>query len=242
MSSSGDEQGTLYLIPTTLGKTPENNTIPEYVLNIIRSLDLLMVEQIKTAQRFLQWVDDTVPVYEIDFYPLDKNTSAEEKHEFLQPVKQGRNAGILSEAGCPVVADPGASIIEMAHRAGIKVVPLVGPSSILLALIGSGFDGQQFTFNGYLPVDKQPRNSAIRQLENRSRKEKSTQIFMETPYRNDEITEAVLSVCNPGTKFCRATNLTLPDERIETKSVEEWRSDSIRSINKEPTIFLIFAR
>ncbi|MDR8392172.1 SAM-dependent methyltransferase [Aliifodinibius sp. S!AR15-10] len=236
-----DKKGTLYLIPNTLGKTPENNTIPEYVLSIIRRLEVLVVENVKTAARYLQWVGDTVPEYEIDFLLLDKKTSNQEKTSFLKPLKNGKDVGLLSEAGCPVVADPGSEFIRMAHKQNIKVQPLVGPSSILLALMGSGFSGQQFAFHGYLPIDEQKRRKAIQRLEQESRKKKQTQIFMEAPHRNDELLEEVITTCRNSTEFCSATNLTLPDEQIISKSIGEWKQHKRTSIHKMPTIFLISA-
>lgn len=234
-------KGTLYLVPNTLGKTSENNSIPEYVLEVIRRLDVLIVENVQTAARYLQWVGDTVPEYEIDFLLLNKKTPIQEIVSFLKPLKKGRDAGLLSEAGCPVVADPGSELIKMAHDNGIKVSPLVGPSSILLALMGSGFNGQQFTFHGYLPIDKNKRQAAIQKLERQSQSEGGTQIFMEAPHRNDAIKKDVINYCAPPTRFCTATNLTLPDEQIISKKVSEWRKDPGPSIHKEPTIFLIYS-
>ena len=241
MTHFDSQKGTLYLIPNTLGKTPENNTIPEYVLNIIRNLDVLVVENVKTAARYLRWVGDTVPEYEIDFLLLNKNTSAEEIITFLDPLKNGKDVGLLSEAGCPAVADPGSEFIKMAHDQQIKVQPLVGPSSILLALMGSGFNGQQFQFHGYLPIDENKRQGAIQKLEQESISSGGTQIFMEAPHRNDEVVNDVIRYCRPTTRFCTATNLTLPDEQIISKKISAWRKESAPSIHKEPTIFLIYA-
>jgi 16S rRNA (cytidine1402-2'-O)-methyltransferase len=234
--------GTLYLIPNTLGKTPENNTIPDFVLNIIRRLDVLIVENVQTAARYLQWVGDTVPEYEITFFMLNKKTPAQETASFLNPLKQGKDAGLISEAGCPVVADPGSELIKMAHARGIEVKPLVGPSSILLALMGSGFNGQSFTFHGYLPIDKHQRKQAIQQLEEESRQRRHTQIFMEAPHRNDAIVKDVVNHCHPETRFCTATNLTLPSESIISKPVSAWKQAKGDSIHKKPTIFLVSAR
>lgn len=238
-SHSSSQTGTLYLVPNTLGKTSENNTIPDYVLNIIRKLDVLIVENIQTATRYLQWVGDTVPDYEIDFLLLNKNTPDEEIVSFLSPLKNGRDAGLLSEAGCPVVADPGSTLIKMAHARDITVRPLVGPSSILLALMGSGFNGQEFAFHGYLPIDKNKRKQAILDLEQKAWRSDQTQIFMEAPHRNDDIVKTVIKYCKGNTRFCTATNLTLPDERINSKTVEKWKQESLPSIHKEPTIFLL---
>lgn len=236
---SSSRRGTLYLIPNTLGKTPENNTIPDYVLNIIRQLDVLIVENIQTATRYLQWVGDTIPDYKIDFLLLNKNTPPQEIASFLAPLKKGKDAGLLSEAGCPVVADPGSELIKMAHARDITVSPLVGPSSILLALMGSGFNGQSFAFHGYLPIDANKRRSAIQKLEYEARQSDQTQIFMEAPHRNDAVVKDVTNSCKGNTRFCTATNLTLPDERLVSKPILEWKQDPEPSIHKEPTIFLL---
>ncbi len=241
MASNSTEKGTLYLIPNTLGKTPENNTIPEYVLKIIRKLEVLIVENVQTASRYLQWVGNTVPEYNIEFLVLNKKTPAHEILSFLKPLKKGKDAGLISEAGCPAVADPGSELIKIAHDQNISVRPLVGPSSILLALMGSGFNGQQFSFHGYLPIDKNKRQAAIQKLEKRSQSEDSTQIFMEAPHRNDAIKKDVIKYCAPQTRFCTATNLTLPDEQIISKKISDWRTNSETSIHKEPTIFLLYA-
>ncbi|MAO64395.1 MAG: SAM-dependent methyltransferase [Balneola sp.] len=234
--------GTLYLIPTTLGKTGENNALPEYTLNVLRKLEVLMVENLRTATSFLQWVGDTVPEYEIDFYPLNKNTPEQEIHSFLSPLLDGKDAGILSEAGAPAVADPGAKLIKLAHQYQIKVVPLVGPSSILLALMSAGFNGQQFAFHGYLPIDQKKRKSMIKQLEGESRRHDRTQIFMEAPYRNNELLKDVLDTCASNTQVCTATDLTLPTEEIISKHVGSWKSKNLPDLNKRPTIFLIYGK
>jgi 16S rRNA (cytidine1402-2'-O)-methyltransferase len=241
MTNSDPDKGTLYLIPNTLGKTPENNTIPKYVLNIIRRLDVFVVENVKTAARYLRWVGgDTVPEYEIEFLLLNKETPVHEMASFLEPLQNGNNAGLLSEAGCPAVADPGSEFIKIAHTHNIRVSPLVGPSSILLALMGSGFNGQQFTFHGYLPIDQDKRQGAIQKLEQNSKSNSATQIFMEVPHRNENIKKDVIRYCQPTTRFCTATNLTLPDERIISKKISEWRKKPGLSIHKEPTIFLLY--
>ncbi len=234
--------GTLYLIPTTLGNTPENNTLPEYTLEILRSLDVLMVENIRSATSFLQWVGNTIPEYEIEFYPLNKNTPDQEIFSFLKPLKQGKNAGILSEAGAPAVADPGAKLVKMAHQNGIKVVPLVGPSSILLALMASGFNGQEFAFHGYLPMDQNKRRSMISQLEGESRRHGRTQIFMEAPYRNNELLKDILDICTSVTRLCTATDITLLSEEIISKHISDWKSDKLPNLHKRPTIFILYAK
>lgn len=238
-SRSTSDRGTLYLVPNTLGKTPENNTIPEYVLHVIRRLDVLIVENVQTATRYLQWVGDTIPDYNIDFLLLNKKTPVHEIASFLDPLKQGRDAGLLSEAGCPVIADPGSELIKMAHAQNIKVSPLVGPSSILLALMGSGFNGQEFAFHGYLPIDQNKRRQSILKLEKDAYNGSQTQIFMEAPHRNDAIVKDIINHCKDDTRFCTATNLTLPDERIISQPIARWKQDSGPSIHKEPTIFLL---
>ncbi len=232
--------GTLFLIPTTLGKTESNNTIPEEVLRVIRSLDVLYVENIQSAVKFLQWVGDTKPEYQIDFYSLNKKTTAEEAHSYLEPLQKGKNAGILSEAGCPGIADPGNLLVKMAHNRGIKVQPLVGPSSILLALMASGFNGQQFAFHGYLPIDKKDREHKIRLLEKESREKDQTQIFMETPHRNNEMVKSILNAAHPESKLCIATDITLASESIQTFSIEQWKSVSKPDLQKRPTIFILY--
>lgn len=241
MSANEKKKGKLYLIPTTLGKTPENNTIPDYVLNIIRRLEVFIVENVQNAARYLRWVGDTIPDYEIEFLQLDKNTLDREKASFLEPLKKGKDAGLLSEAGCPAVADPGSDFINMAQNLGIRVIPLVGPSSILLALMASGFNGQQFAFHGYLPIDRDERRKAIRRLEQESRDKDQTQIFMEAPHRNDELISDIIETCDNRTRFCTAINLTLPDERIRSNYIEEWKKSNPGSIHKQPAIFLIYA-
>lgn len=234
--------GTLYLIPTTLGNTPENNTLPEYTLNILRKLDVLMVENLRSATSFLQWVGDTIPEYEIDFYPLNKNTPDHEIHSFVKPLLNGKNAGILSEAGAPAVADPGARLVKLAHQYQIKVVPLVGPSSILLALMASGFNGQEFAFHGYLPIDQKKRQAMIQQLEGESRRHNRTQIFMEAPYRNNEMLKDIVNTCSAATQLCTATDITLPSEEITSKHIQEWSSGKLPDLHKRPTIFLLYGK
>ncbi len=240
--SSDQSTGTLYLIPVTLGKTPENNTIPEYVLDVIRRLEVLIVENVKTARNFLQWVGDTVPEYEIEFLLLNKNTSDEEVDSFLDPLLEGKDVGLMSEAGTPVIADPGSSLIQRVHERGIKVTPLTGPSSIFLALMASGFNGQQFTFTGYLPRESSKRQSTIQSLEKESRQKERTILFMETPHRNNDLMQAVINTCNPDTHFCVAASLTLPDELIVSEPVRAWKKrDKLPDLTDKPAIFLIFA-
>lgn len=234
--------GTLYLIPTPLGKTGENNAIPEYTLQVLRKLEVLMVENLRTSTSFLQWVGETVPEYEIDFYPLNKNTPDQEIHSFLRPLLDGKDAGILSEAGAPGVADPGARLVKLAHQYQIKVVPLVGPSSILLALMGSGFNGQSFAFHGYLPIDQNKRKAMIKQLEGESRRHDRTQLFMESPHRNNDLLKDIINTCSPATRLCTATDLTLPTEEIKSRHISEWQSGKLPDLHKRPTIFLLYGK
>ena len=232
--------GTLYLIPTTLGKTPANNTLPESVLNTVRGLEVFVVENIQSAIRFLQWVGDTQPTHEIEFFILNKRTPEQEAFSFLKPLLDGKDVGLLSEAGSPAVADPGAVLVKMAHSRNITVSPLVGPSSILLALMGAGFNGQKFTFHGYLPIDAKERKKKLQQLEFESQQQNCTQIFMEAPHRNNDMLLAVLEVCKADTKFCTATDLTLPTETIISKPISTWKAGSRPDLHKRPTIFLIY--
>lgn len=234
--------GTLYLIPTTLGKTSENNSIPEYTLSVIRSLDTLIVENIQTSVKFLQWVGDTIPEYKIEFYPLNKNTPDLEIYSFLKPLKAGKNVGVMSEAGAPAIADPGSKLVKMAHKNGIKVVPLVGPSSILLAMMSSGFNGQSFAFHGYLPIDAQKRKQALIQLEGESRRHDRTQIFIEAPYRNNEMFKSVLDTCDSQTRLCIATDITLPSEEIRSMEIGEWKGIKDIDLHKRPTIFILYGK
>lgn len=234
--------GILYLIPNTLGKTPENNTIPEYTMNILRNLDVLFVENIHNATRYLQWVGENRPVYEIDFYPLNKLTPERDMLSYLEPLKKGRNGGILTDAGAPGIADPGSMLVKVAHMQGIQVVPLVGPSSILLGLMASGFNGQSFAFHGYLPIDERKRDGMIQQLEGESARHDRTQLFIEAPYRNNALLKAILKTTNMETRLCVAADLTLPTEYICTKTVREWKRDPLPELNNRPALFLIYAR
>ena len=240
--------GTLYLLPNTLGKTNGNATHPEEVLQIIRRLDVLIVENIQNATRFLQWVGDTVPEFKIEFYPLTKKTSDIDLLEYIKPLKKGKNAGVLSEAGLPAIADPGARLVELAHKYHIPVRPLVGPSSIFLALMGSGFNGQQFQFHGYLPMDDKACSQKIQELEGQSKRHDISQIFMETPYRNTSMITRILSQCKDETRLCVACDLSLDSEEIISKPVDEWKKMQRHpdydpsKWNKRPVIYLLYAR
>ncbi|MEO1023665.1 MAG: SAM-dependent methyltransferase [Bacteroidota bacterium] len=234
--------GTLYLIPTPLGKSKENEVLPDFVVQRIRKLDVLVVENIHTTSRFLEWIGETVPTYNIEFYHLNKRTPEQEIYSFLKPLKQNKDVGLLSEAGAPGVADPGAKLVKMAHQRSIKVVPLVGPSSILLALMASGFNGQQFSFHGYLPIDEKNRKQHIIQLEGESRRHDRTQLFMEAPHRNLELVQSILKYTQNDTKLLIATDLTLSTEYIRSQSVADWKKGDLPDIQKRPTIFGLYAK
>lgn len=235
-------KGILYLIPTTLGKTSTNNTLPEHTLEILRSLDVLVVENIQSAVKFLNWVGNTIPEFKIEFHQLNKHTPDQEVFSFLKPLKSGRNVGLLSEAGMPAIADPGSILVKMAHQNGIRVIPLVGPSSIFLALMASGFNGQQFAFHGYLPIDPKKRKQMIIQLDGESRRHDRTQIFMEAPHRNNDLLKAILNAVTDQTRLCTATDITLKTETIVSKNVKEWKSQPLPDLHKRPTIFLLYSK
>jgi 16S rRNA (cytidine1402-2'-O)-methyltransferase len=220
----------LYAIPTPLGATPAE-ALPAPALQIVRSLKDFAVENAKSARAFLSQLG--MPVRELSIRVI-----AEEN--LLQPLREGRPMGLLSEAGCPAIADPGAALVEAAHREGFRVVPLVGPSSITLALMASGLEGQRFAFCGYLPREAPDRARRVRELEARSRKEKETEIFIETPYRSDALLGALLESCSPATRLCVAADLTLPSETIATRSVAEWRRAKA-VLGRRPAVFLLLA-
>ena len=230
------------MIPTTLGKTASNNSLPEHTLEVIRQLDVFAVENIQTAVKFLQWVGDTAPEYKIDFFQLNKKTPVHEIFSFLKPLRAGRDMGVLSEAGAPGIADPGSILVKMAHKNGIRVVPLIGPSSILLAMMGSGFNGQSFSFHGYLPIDLKGKKQALIQLEGESRRHDRTQIFMEAPYRNNEMLKSILESCRPETRLCVATDITLDSEYIKSKVIGDWKKKTLPELHKRPTIFILYAK
>ncbi|WP_462318626.1 SAM-dependent methyltransferase [Marinilabilia sp.] len=231
-------KGKLYMIPNHLGNENTAFTIPSEVAAMACKLRYFIVENLRTARRYLRLLDSQMDIDNSTFFVLDKHTGPKEYSSFLDPIKDGHNIGIISEAGCPGVADPGAEIVKIAHHKNIEVVPLVGPSSILLALMGSGMNGQNFAFNGYLPIDKNERLKAIKQLEARSAKEKQTQLFIEAPYRNNALAQDILKHCRPDTLFCIACNVTLPDEYIVTKPVSAWKG-KLPDLHKKPTMFLI---
>lgn len=228
----------VYLIPTTLGDSPVDQVIPSYVIDIINSTNHYIVENIKTVRRYLIKAGIKTKIDDLTFYELNKHSSPDQYASYLNPIKDNQNVGIISEAGTPGVADPGAEIVAIAHRKNIPVVPLVGPSSILLAVMASGLNGQSFAFVGYLPIQKQDRIKRIKDLERRSQAENQTQLFIETPYRNNHLFEDLLSTCSAETKIGIAADITLETEYIKTKSVKEWKKE-IPNLHKRPSIFLI---
>jgi len=234
--------GTLYLIPCTLGDTPADQVLPLHVISIARKLQHFVVEQPKTARQFLSALKPEQPIQALHFATLNEHTAANELPELLVPLRAGHDVGIISEAGCPGIADPGANLVNLAHRNGIRVVPLVGPSSILLALMASGLNGQCFAFHGYLPIAEAERNKMISKLEAESARLKQTQLFIETPYRNDRMLSALLAQCRPETLLCVATDITLSGEQIRTHSIAQWKSQPMPQLNKRPSLFLLLGK
>lgn len=230
------KKGKLYLIPTTLGDDAIH-TIPPYVVAIIQEIEEYIVERAKTARRFLKAAGIGKPLNTITVHELDKHEKTNYLEDFLQNAMTGTDIGLLSEAGCPGVADPGAEVVALAHRKGIEVVPLVGPSSILLALMASGMNGQMFTFCGYLSPKLPERVRALKKLEQAA--PRTTSIFIETPYRNRQMIETALKTLQPRTRLCIAADLTLPTEYVITKTVAEWKKTTIPNLHKRPAIFLI---
>lgn len=229
----------LYLIPVTLGETPINNVLPQYNSEIISGIRHFIVEDIRSARRFLRKVDSQFDIDGSQFYELNKHTAPEAVSGYLKPLQAGLPVGVISEAGCPAVADPGADVVAIAQRKGLKVVPLVGPSSIILSVMASGFNGQSFAFNGYLPVKPDERAKALRKLEQRVYNENQTQIFIETPYRNGKMVEDILVHCRPQTKLCIAANLTCEGEYAKTRTLKEWKG-KVPDLSKIPCIFLLY--
>lgn len=233
--------GTLYLIPCTLGDTPATQVLPQHVIAIARRLEYFVVEQTKTARQFLSALQPEHPIQSMQFSTLNQHTLPQERESMLAPLLAGHDMGVISEAGCPGIADPGADLVELAHRKGIKVVPLVGPSSILLSLMASGLNGQCFAFQGYLPIDEAERKKAILALESESAKRNQTQLFIETPYRNERMYSALLANCRPNTRLCIATDITCAGEEIATRSIAQWKQRPAPVLNKRPSLFLILA-
>ncbi len=230
--------GTLYLLPCPIGDTAPESVLPAANFEVMRSLDYFIVENVRSARRFLSRAG-MKPIDALEFTELNEHTRPGEVDAMLAPVREGRSAGVISEAGVPAVADPGAEIVAAAHRHGIRVVPLVGPSSILMALMASGANGQSWAFNGYLPVRDPERTRAIRQFERRAHSERQTQIFIETPYRSGRLFADFLAACAPETRLTVAADITAPDELIRTLTIAEWRRTPTPEIDKRPAIFIL---
>ncbi len=231
--------GKLYLIPTPLGEGGMH-VLPKYLLDVLHRIKVLIAERPKTARHFMKASGFPHPLQEVTYFELNKRTAPAEYASFLQPALQGQDTGLVSEAGSPGVADPGAAIVSLAHKKGIEVVPLVGPSSILLALMASGMNGQSFAFHGYLPQKRPELVRELKRLEQMAIKHDQTQLFIETPYRNSGLIETVLQTLQNSTRFCIAADLTLPTEYIRTKNIAEWKKSSPPNLHKRPAIFLIF--
>jgi 16S rRNA (cytidine1402-2'-O)-methyltransferase len=229
----------VYLIPSFLA-AEATETIPTYVLQAVKNCQVIFAENERTARRFLKSLSKEIVIDDFEWHTIHK-AETEQIQSFIQKIKEEKNIAIISEAGCPGVADPGQILISEAQKLNVKIHPLVGPCSILLALMASGLNGQQFTFNGYLPIDNFERNKKIRQLEEESEKQNCTQIFIETPYRNNKLLENILQQCKPLTSLCIAAEITSAAEWIKTKSIEEWRKEKI-DLHKKPVIFLLLAK
>ena len=229
----------LFLLPVTLGATPLDRVLPQHNIEIIKEIRHFIVEDVRSARRFLRQADAQFDIDGSTFFELNKHTSPNDIAGYLAPSAQGKPMGVISEAGCPAVADPGADVVAIAQRKGLKVVPLVGPSSIILSVIASGFNGQSFAFHGYLPIKPDERARKLKQLEQRVYSEDQTQLFIETPYRNGKMIEDIIKNCRPQTKLCIAANLTCDDEFVRTRTVKDWRGKA-PDLSKIPCIFLLY--
>ncbi|TWO30895.1 SAM-dependent methyltransferase [Seonamhaeicola sediminis] len=236
-----NNKGNLYLIPCTLGDNEPLEVLPISVKETIERLNIFIVENEKSARRFIKKITPEKSQPSLQFFILNKHTDKADLPNFLNPCSKGDNVGLLSEAGCPGIADPGADIVKIAHENNIKVIPLVGPSSILLALMSSGMNGQRFAFNGYLPIDKNERKNELKRLERLSFELNQSQIFIETPYRNNKILEDITSILSGNTLVCVACDITLLTEFIKTQTVNEWKKNMV-DLHKRPTIFIIYKK
>jgi len=232
------KKGNLYLIPTVISDNTE--VIPVRVMNTIKELDYFLVENLRTARRYISSLRLGLTIEDLEFEILDKKTPNAEVNRLLSGLLKGKSIGILSESGCPGIADPGAVAVALAHELGVKVIPLVGPSSLTLALMASGFNGQRFAFQGYLPIDKKQLSSTIKKLEGESGKLNQTQIFIEAPYRNNQLLKSLIEHCNPYTKLCVARDITGKEEFIKSTTIREWKSINV-DLHKRPTVFLLYS-
>ena len=229
----------LYLIPVTLGETSIEHVLPPYNHEVIMGIRHFVVENIRSARRFLRQTDKAFPIDDCTFFEMGKHADEKQFSQYLQPLREGKPVGVISEAGCPAVADPGADIVRIAQREGLRVVPLVGPNSMIMAVMSSGLGGQSFAFNGYLPVDASDRAKRLKALESRAWTEGQTQLFIETPYRNEKMFQALLSTLRPQTRLCIAAGITTADEYIRTLPISEWKKTKLPDLSKIPAIFLI---
>lgn len=229
----------LYLIPVTLGETSIEQVLPPYNHEVIMGIRHFVVENIRSARRFLRQTDKAFPIDDCTFFEMGKHADEKQFSQYLQPLREGKPVGVISEAGCPAVADPGADIVRIAQREGLRVVPLVGPNSMIMAVMSSGLGGQSFAFNGYLPVDASDRAKRLKALESRAWTEGQTQLFIETPYRNEKMFQALLSTLRPQTRLCIAAGITTADEYIRTLPISEWKKTKLPDLSKIPAIFLI---
>ncbi|MBQ7527626.1 MAG: SAM-dependent methyltransferase [Bacteroidaceae bacterium] len=229
----------LYLIPVTLGETSIEQVLPSYNHEVIMGIRHFIVENIRSARRFLRQTDRTFPIDDTTFFEMGKHSDERAFSQYLQPLREGKPVGVISEAGCPAVADPGADIVGIAQREGLRVIPLVGPNSMIMAVMSSGLGGQSFAFNGYLPVDTTDRAKKLKMLETRAWTEGQTQLFIETPYRNEKMFQALLAALRPQTRLCIAAGITTQDEYIRTLRISEWKNTKLPDLSKIPAIFLI---
>ena len=229
----------LYLIPVTLGDTPHENVLPSYNAQVVRDIRHFVVEEIRTARRFLRRMDREFPIDDCTFFEMGKHADVSRFSEYLAPIAKGHPVGVISEAGCPAVADPGADVVSLAQKRGIRVVPLVGPSSMILSVMASGLGGQSFAFDGYLPVQDADRAKRLKQLESRAWAEGQTQLFIETPYRNRKMFDTMCASLRPDTRMCIAAGITTPDEWIRTQTIRDWKRTGMPDLGKIPAIFLI---
>ncbi|HLT07816.1 MAG TPA: SAM-dependent methyltransferase [Cyclobacteriaceae bacterium] len=234
------DQGKLYLIPNVLADNTAQQVISPQVKEVIKHTTFFLVEDLRTARRYISSLKLGINIEELQLEILDKKTKEHQIKDLMRPTREGKDVGIISEAGCPGIADPGALAVSYAHQKGIQVVPLSGPSSMFLALMASGFNGQSFAFVGYIPIDKKARIDAIKELERDSLKHYRTQIFMETPFRNNHLLEDLKNSLHPNTKLCIAKNLTAKDEWIQSKTIAEWKKTKV-DLHKVPTVFLLYA-
>jgi 16S rRNA (cytidine1402-2'-O)-methyltransferase len=229
----------LYLIPSVYGEENPETTIPRGVFEVALQIKLIFAENIRTTRRYLKKLDKSVDIDSITFYELSKKTKDQEIEKMIRLLLDGNDGAIISEAGVPCVADPGNKLVEKAHEKNIKVIPLSGPSSIIMALIASGLNGQNFAFNGYLPVKPGERVSSIKKLENRLNSDKQTQLFMETPYRNNQLLADILKSCSGKTRLCIAADISYNSEYIKTKTIEDWKKSELPDLHKRPAIFAL---